>query len=121
MIISEGYLFDRCPVRHLKEQTLDLDIQKRICLYEDAADVTVTVIYQLLTPNVMSAKVTVSANTDGRSLIFTSLNLWQVGEKNYVYNMQDGKVSGFATAIFDRPVETPLQFVDYILQDLFDR
>ena len=54
------------------------------------------------------------------TIIFTSLNLWQFEEDNYVFNMQDGKVSGFEVcSLKDHNITTPVQFVEHILHDLF--
>ncbi len=73
--------------------------------------------------NILMVSVTVygAATPDPAApIIFTSLNLWHDGGDFYVYDMQDGKVSGLDTiSLKDHKVETPAQFIEHVLHDLF--
>jgi len=117
-LISAGTKYDHFPTLRDIAEGISEDVNTMVERYEeDTSTVEMTLDY--MHGNILIVGITNFGSNPG-SIIFTSLNLWQVEEDNYVYNMQDGKVYGFGTiSIKDFKIRTPVQFVEHILHDLF--
>ena len=113
-----GKPYNHLPSPRSIAEDISEDVNAMVERYEkDNGRVEVTLNY--MHGNILAIGITAFGLTPG-STVFTSLNLWQADEKNYVYNMQDGKVSGFKMqSLKDYTTLTTVQFVEHILHDLF--
>jgi hypothetical protein len=81
-------------------------------------EITIDVIFENI---VMLGFKVYASPQPGPNVIFTSLNLWQEGESEYSFNMQDGKVCGFEIADFSEDVASldPAEFIMAVVDDIF--
>lgn len=117
-LLSVGTKYDYLPTLQDIAAGISDDVKTMVEGYE-GGEFPVEVTLDYMHGNILIVGVICFGSKPG-SVVFTSLNLWQLEEDNYTYNMQDGKVYGFGTInIKDFKIRTPVQFVEHILHDLF--
>ena len=118
-LIGYGEKLDHLPGLRTIAEGISEDIVVMIEGCEGETDI-VEVSLDYIQTNILVVGVVFKSRPPNKIVNFFSLNLWQVESDHYVFNMQDGKVSGFEmVSLKDYPVFTPVQFVEHILHDLF--
>lgn len=99
------------------------EIVAKINRIEEMEKSVVVVEFQIIYPDIWVANV-IHKSKNGKSVFFTSLNMYQKDRRELCYNMQDGKVDGFnieenwVDAYKEFPA-LPEHFIAEILHELF--
>lgn len=100
---------------------IPIDLLNKLIAYETKEQCFISLEIDILQNNIIMLGATLYPTPGpGESITFTSLNLWQIGKDEYLFNMQDGKVEGFNIVPLNEVLFTkPGDFIEYVLSDIF--